>query len=138
MPVPFLSPVASRAKRAVRPAAPPPAVLIILSNAPYEGDVTWNALRLAGSLLERGAPVRLFVMNDAIDLVRQGSAPGGAEFDLQAMLRGLLPRGARLKICTTCINRCGMGRGDLMPEAIMATMADLAAWVVESGHVLVF
>lgn len=138
MAVPLVSSVAGRAKRAIRPPAPPPQVLIILSDAPYDGDVTWNALRLAGSLLERGTPVRIFVMNDAIDLVRQGSTPEGAEFDLQAMLRGLLPKGARLKICTTCINRCGIGRGDLMPEAIMATMADLAAWVVENDRVLVF
>ncbi|KAA0237813.1 MAG: DsrE family protein [Dehalococcoidia bacterium] len=138
MPVPVVTSIAGRARRAIRPPAAPPPVLIILSAAPYEGDVTWNALRLAGSLLERGATVRIFVMNDAIDLVRRGSAPEGAEFDLQAMLRGLLPKGARLKICTTCISRCGIGRGELLPEAIMATMADLAAWVVENDRVLVF
>lgn len=118
--------------------APPPSVLIILSGAPFDGDVTWNALRLAGTLLDRKSPVRIFVMNDAMDLVRGGSMPEGAEFDLQAMLRGLLPKGARLKICTTCVNRCGIGQGEIMPEAIMATMADLAAWVVESDRVVVF
>lgn len=138
MALPVVSSVAGRAKQILRRSAPDPSVLIILSHAPYDGDVTWNALRLAATLLERGTPVRIFVMNDAIDLVRQGSTPEGAEFDLQAMLRGLLPKGARLKICTTCINRCGIGRGDLMPEAIMATMADLAAWVVEHDRVLVF
>ena len=119
-------------------AAAPPSVLIILSGAPFDGDVTWNALRLAGTLLDRKSPVRIFVMNDAMDLVRGGSMPEGAEFDLQAMLRGLLPKGARFKICTTCVNRCGIGQGEIMPEAIMATMADLAAWVVESDRVVVF
>jgi len=113
-------------------------VLIILSQAPFDGDSTWNALRLAAALLDRRSPVRIFVMNDAIDVVRQGSAPEGAEFDLQAMLRGLLPRGGRIKICTTCVNRCGIGHGEVIPEAIMATMADLAAWVTESDRILVF
>lgn len=127
-----------RAKLSRKAAAAPPAVLIIISGAPFDGDVTWNALRLAGTLLDRKSPVRIFVMNDAMDLVRGGSAPEGAEFDLQAMLRGLLPKGARLKICTTCVNRCGIGQGEIMPEAIMATMADLAAWVVESDRVVVF
>jgi uncharacterized protein involved in oxidation of intracellular sulfur len=117
---------------------PAPSVLIILSHAPFDGDVTWNALRLAGSLLERRCPVRLFVMNDAIDLIRRGSMPAEAEFDLQAMLRGLLAKGARVKICTTCINRCGIGHGDVIPEAPMATMGDLAAWVAESDRVLTF
>lgn len=113
-------------------------VLIVLSQAPTDGDATWNALRLAGTLLDRGQAVRLFVMNDAIDIVRQGSTPAGAEFDLQKMLKELLPKGARLKICTTCVNRCGIGHGDIIPEAIMATMADLASWVVESDRALVF
>jgi uncharacterized protein involved in oxidation of intracellular sulfur len=116
----------------------PPAVLIILSRAPFDGDTTWNALRLAGTLAEQKAPVRIFVMNDAIDLVRKGALPEGAEFDLQAMLRSLLPKGARIKICTTCVTRCGIGHGEVIPEAIMATMGDLAAWVVESPRVVVF
>ena len=116
----------------------PPSVLIILSDVPFEGDATWNALRLASTLLDQGAGVRIFVMNDAIDLVRAGSSPAGAEFDLQAMLVALLPRGARLKICTTCVNRCGIGQGEVIPEAIMATMGDLASWVVDSDRVVVF
>jgi len=118
--------------------AAPPSVLIILSHAPFDGDTTWNALRLASTLLERQVPVRIFVMNDAIDVVRAGAMPEGSEFDLQAMLRALLPKGCRVKICTTCINRCGIGQGEVIPEAILATMGDLAAWIVESGRVVVF
>ena len=116
----------------------PPSVLIILSCAPFQGDSTWNALRLAATLAERKSPVRIFVMNDAIDVVRRGAIPAGAEFDLQAMLRDLLPRGGRIKICTTCVNRCGIGQGDVIPEAIMATMGDLASWITESDRVVVF
>lgn len=115
-----------------------PCVLIVLSHAPFDGDVCWNALRLAGSLTGRGAAVRLFVMNDAIDLVRQGAMPEGAEFDLQGMLRALLARGARVKVCTTCVNRCGIAHGAVLPETPLSTMDDLAAWVVESDRVLVF
>ena len=115
-----------------------PSVLIILSHAPFDGDTTWNALRLATTLVERKAPVRIFVMNDAIDLVRQESAPEGFEFDLKLMLRDLLPKGGRIKVCTTCVNRCGIGHGDVIPEAVMATMGDLAQWVVDSDRVVVF
>lgn len=113
-------------------------VLLILSHAPFDGDVTWNALRLARTLVDRHVPIRVFVMNDAIDLVRAGAMPEGSEFDLQAMLRDLLPRGGRVKICTTCVNRCGIGQGAVMPEVTMSTMADLAEWVVDSDRVLVF
>ena len=57
------------------PAGTPPTVLIVLSHAPFDGDTTWNALRLASTLLDRNSPVRIFVMNDAIDVVRQGAMP---------------------------------------------------------------
>lgn len=116
----------------------PPSVLIILSRAPFDGDTAWNALRLAAALVERKSPVRIFIMNDAIDIVRQGAMPEGAEFDLQAMLRALLPKGGRIKICTTCINRCGISQGEVIPEAILATMGDLASWITESGRIVVF
>lgn len=132
-----LESIASRMRGRAR-SEQPRSILIVLSHAPLDGDVTWNALRLASTLLERKSPVRIFVMNDAIDAVRQGGVPEGAEFDLQAMLRDLLPRGGRIKVCTTCVTRCGIGHGDIIPEAIMATMADLAAWVTESDRVLVF
>lgn len=117
---------------------PERSVLIVLSQGPFDGDTTWNALRLAGTLADRRVPVRIFVMNDAIDIIRKGTMPEGAEFDLQAMLRALLPKGVRIKICTTCINRCGIGYGEVIPEAIMATMGDLAAWIIENDRVLVF
>lgn len=113
-------------------------VLIVLSHSPFDGDTTWNALRLAATLQSQGAEVRVFVMNDATDLVRQGAMPEGAEFDLQAMLRGLLPRGGRVKVCTTCVTRCGMHSGDVLPETVMATMGDLVTWVVESDRVVTF
>ncbi|GAB4323996.1 MAG: hypothetical protein Kow0010_05740 [Dehalococcoidia bacterium] len=113
-------------------------VLLILSHPPYDGDTTWNALRLGGSLLSQGAAVRIFIMNDAIDMVRAEPVVANAEFDLAGMLRGLLARGARVKICTTCINRCGIGQGEVIPEAVLSTMDDLAFWVVDSDRVVVF
>lgn len=120
-----------------RPSAPT-SVLLILSHGPFDGDVTWNALRLAATLTERKASVRIFVMNDAIDLVREGAMPEGSEFDLQAMLRELLPHGSRVKVCTTCVNRCGIGHGEVIPEVTLSTMGDLAEWVVDSDRVVAF
>jgi uncharacterized protein involved in oxidation of intracellular sulfur len=113
-------------------------VLIVLSHSPFDGDTIWNALRLASTLQGQGVAVRVFVMNDAIDLVRQGAMPADAEFDLQGMLRALLAHGGRVKVCTTCVTRCGMASGDVMPEVLMATMGDLATWVTDSDRALAF
>ena len=43
--------------------------LFILTNQPYNGtDNAYNALRLARALKEKGEEVRIFLMNDAVDL----------------------------------------------------------------------
>ena len=49
------------------------ATLLILNQQPYDGtDVTWNALRLARQLHSDGVEVRIFLMNDSVDLARDG------------------------------------------------------------------
>lgn len=51
-------------------------ILIIFNRPPYDNtDVTWNGLRLAGKLLEVGQEVRIFLMNDSVDLAREICKP---------------------------------------------------------------
>jgi len=50
--------------------------LLLLNRDPYDGtDVTWNALRLGEKLLDRGTELRIFLMNDSVDLAREGVKP---------------------------------------------------------------
>ncbi len=113
-------------------------LLLILSHAPYDGtDVAWNALRLAGTALERGHAVRMFLMNDAVDAVRR--PPEGVEFDLAAMVRDLITRGAAAKLCQTCLQRCGVGDGEnIVRDAEVAGMGDLVEWLETSDRALTF
>jgi uncharacterized protein involved in oxidation of intracellular sulfur len=116
-------------------------VLLILNREPYDGtDVTWNALRFAGKLLEKGTEVRIFLMNDAVDLAREETAkPGNYDQDLVAMLKELIAKGASVKVCGTCMMRCGIHRGKPYFEGTeKATMDDLVEWVLESDRVLTF
>ena len=51
-------------------------ILIIFNHQPYDGsDVAWNGLRLAEKLLDAGQEVRIFLMNDAVDMARECSLP---------------------------------------------------------------
>ena len=114
-------------------------LLLVISNPPYDGtDVVWNGLRLAATALDDGLEVRLFLMNDGVDLARRESRPAEAEFDLQAMLGGLMDKGAAVRLCQTCLNRCGIGRGDILPPAQVAGMNDLLDWIKGSDRVLTF
>lgn len=114
-------------------------LLMILNRRPYDGtDVAWNALRLADTALEGGHRLRIFLMNDAVDIARVCDPPMGTEFDVTKMLQETVRRGAELKLCTTCVTRCGIGQGALIPEGELGKMADLVAWIADADRVVSF
>lgn len=116
-------------------------ILIIFNRQPYDGtDVTWNGLRLADKLAEAGSEVRLFLMNDAVDMARDACvSPEGYDQDLAQMLKALIARGVSVKVCGTCMARCGIYKNQPYFEgAEKSTMAALAEWVIDSDKVISF
>ncbi len=115
--------------------------LIILNREPYDAtDVTWNALRLAGKLIENGSAVRLFLMNDAVDLARDAyKKPETYDHNLVEILKDLIAKGADVKVCGTCMARCGILKNQpYFDGAEKSSMQDLANWVLDSDKVLTF
>jgi uncharacterized protein involved in oxidation of intracellular sulfur len=116
-------------------------VLIIFNREPYDNtDVTWNGLRLAGKLAEGGSDVRLFLMNDAVDMARDACRPPeGYDQDLSKMLKTLIAGGVAVQVCGTCMARCGIYKNHPYFEgAEKSTMQALADWVIESDKVISF
>ena len=116
-------------------------VLIIFNRQPYDNtDVTWNGLRLADKLLEAGQEVRVFLMNDSVDMARDiCKAPENYDQDLSAMLKDLISRDVAVKVCGTCMARCGIYKNHpYFQGAEKATMPELAQWVIESDKVITF
>ncbi len=115
--------------------------LIIFNREPYDStDVTWNGLRLADKLLDAGSEVRIFLMNDAVDLARDVCRPPeNYDQDLSAMLKALIIRGVSLKVCGTCMARCGIYKNHpYFDGAEQSTMPALAEWVIDSDKVITF
>lgn len=113
-------------------------LLAILNHPPYDGtDVTWNALRLIKQARATGMQVRVFLMNEAIDLARQQEPVAGAD-DLHAMLMEAVAAGAEAKLCRTCISRCSVSTAPFAPEVQIGTMPELVDWVAGSDRVLTF
>jgi len=114
--------------------------LLVLNRNPYDGtDVTWNALRLGEKLLEKGAELRIFLMNDSIDIAKEGVTPPEGYFNLTEILQQLIGRGIPVKVCGTCLVRCGIHKNKpLISGAIEAKMPELAEWIIESDKIVSF
>ena len=116
-------------------------ILLIFNRQPYDNtDVTWNGLRLAGKLLETKNEIKIFLMNDSVDMARNVcKPPQGYDQDLSQMLKDLIAKSLPVKVCGTCMARCGIHKNQPYFEgAKKATMPELAEWVVECEKVLTF
>ncbi len=116
-------------------------ILIIFNREPYDAtDVTWNGLRLAGKLVENKQEVRIFLMNDAVDMARDVcKPPEGYDQDLSKMLKDLIAQDVTVKVCGTCLERCGIYKNHPYFEgAQKSTMQELAEWVIDSDKVITF
>ena len=115
--------------------------LIIFNREPYDGtDITWNGLRLAGQLRKAGGEARIFLMNDAVDMARAVCKPPASyDQDLSAMLKDLIAKGVTVKVCGTCMARCGIHKNQpYFAGAEKSTMPELAEWVADSDKGLTF
>lgn len=115
--------------------------LFIFNHQPYDGtDVTWNALRLATALHKKGEIVKIFLMNDSVDLARDTTKkPDFYEYDLVDMIKSLYNDGVELKVCGTCMARCGLNKNQpYFSDDIKGTMDILANWTIECDKVLTF
>ena len=54
------------------------------------------------------------------------------------MLADLIERGATVRLCQTCLTRCGIGKGKTMAGAQVAGMKDLVTWIRDAEKVLSF
>ena len=116
-------------------------ILLIFNREPYDNtDVTWNGLRLANKLIEGGHEVRIFLMNDAVDMARDACRPPEAyDQDLSMMLKELIGRGVTVRVCGTCMARCGIYKNHPYFEgAEKSTMLTLSEWVVDSDKIIPF
>lgn len=116
-------------------------ILIIFNREPYDNtDITWNGLRLADNLQEAGQEVRIFLMNDSVDMARDiCKPPESYDQDLSAMLKNLIAKGATVKVCGTCMARCGIYKNHpYFAGATKSTMPELAQWVIDSDKVITF
>jgi len=112
--------------------------LIIFNHLPYDGtDIGWNGLRLAGKLLDTGTEVRVFLMNDSVDLARDAAKGPEDYFDLGQMLKDLIAKGVTVKVCGTCKARCGLYKNEPYFDGTNeATMVELAEWVGEADRII--
>jgi uncharacterized protein involved in oxidation of intracellular sulfur len=113
--------------------------LLILNDPPYGTERSYNALRLARALLEKGASsVRVFLMGDAAACAHGGQKVPPGYYNIGDMLGGVIRRGGAVAICGSCMDARGMAVENLVPGAERGSMDVLSTWTDEADKVIVF
>ena len=113
-------------------------ITIIINELPYKNDKAWNALRLAGKLLNQDVKVKIFLLEDGVDVGKENQDVKGKEYNLEELTKKLLAKDVPFIVCSTCLKVCGISKEKLIYEIIDGHMSDLAKLVKESEKVLTF
>ena len=113
--------------------------LIIVNDAPYGSERTYNALRLAGTLLtvEPELELTLFLLGDGVACAKRGQTTPQGYYNVERMLVPIQRKGLVLA-CETCLAARGLEAKDLVEGCRVAKLGELAALVLESEKVLTF
>jgi uncharacterized protein involved in oxidation of intracellular sulfur len=114
--------------------------LLILNDAPYGGERTYNGVRLALAMLSKdpAAQVAVFLMGDAVLAAKTGQTTPDGYYNLERMLRRVLLAKGHVLLCGTCMSARGLAEGDLIDGAEKSTMEVLAQETADAERVLVF
>jgi uncharacterized protein involved in oxidation of intracellular sulfur len=113
--------------------------LFILNDPPYGTERSYNALRLAGSLVAReGTQLRLFLIGDAVGCAVAGQKTPDGYYTLETMIRSLARKGASIACCGSCMDARGLTEEMLADGAKRSSMDELTEWTLEAEKVLTF
>jgi uncharacterized protein involved in oxidation of intracellular sulfur len=113
--------------------------LLILNDAPYGSERTYNGLRLAGSLSRReNDQVKLFLIGDAVTSAKAGQKVPQGYYNAGTMLAAVLRHGGVVGVCGSCIDARGIAEVELLEGARRSSMDELTGWTLEADKVLVF
>lgn len=112
-------------------------VLIILNEAPYGNERSYNGLRLAMALGKKEAPVTVFLIADAVACAKQGQKVPQGYYSIERMLKAVLHNGEVL-LCGSCTDTRGLAEEEVVRGARRSTMDELAERTLNADKILVF
>lgn len=114
--------------------------LIIINEAPYGTEKAYNALRIAMQILKDydQAELAVFLMADAVTCALPNQNTPNGYYNIERMLRSVISKNGKVKICTTCADARGIKDTKLIDGTELSTMKELTQLTMESDRVVTF
>lgn len=113
--------------------------LLILNDAPYGSERTYNGARLAGALARQpGNEVRVFLIGDAVSTAHRLQKVPTGFYNLEVMLGSVVSHAGVIGVCGTCMDARGISVDDLIQGSRRSSLDELTEWTTWADKVLVF
>ena len=110
-------------------------VLIVLNDAPYGTERSYNGLRLAIALQARDNRVTVFLMADAVFCGLPRQEPPSGYYNIEEMLGRVISKGVRVAACGSCMKARGLSAASLVKGVEQGSMALLSEWTEKSTRI---
>lgn len=113
--------------------------LIILNDAPYGTERSYNGLRIARSLLKTGeAEIKIFLIGDAVACAKNGQKVQQGFYNISDMLGMVAHHGGEIGACGSCLDARGIATDELIDGVSRSTMDQVTTWTQLADKVIVF
>ena len=113
--------------------------LIILNDAPYGTERSYNGLRLAISLSKQeNCEVKAFLMADAASSGKSGQTTPNGYYNLERMLKSLASKSIPIGACGSCMDARGLKPEEMIQGVHKSSMEELTEWTIWADKAVVF
>src|SRR3989338_3695392 len=113
--------------------------LMILNDAPYGTERSYNGLRLARWLVKTcEAQGKMFLLGEPGPRAQNGQKVPQGFYNIGDMLGMVARHGGEVGVCGSCLDARGIADTDLIEGASRSTMDQLTAWTQWADKVIVF
>lgn len=113
--------------------------LLVLNDAPYGSERTYNGARLAGALVRNdGHEVKVFLIGDAASAAHGKQKVPTGFYNLEVMLGAVVSHGGVIGVCGSCMDARGITSEELLAGAHRSNLDELTQWTTWADKVLVF
>ena len=113
--------------------------LMILNDAPYGTERSYNGLRLSRPLAKTGeAEVKMFLIGDAAACAKGGQKVPQGYYNIGDMLSMVARNGGEVGVCGSCLDARGITAEEMIEGASRSTMDQLTAWTQWADKVIAF
>lgn len=113
--------------------------LLVLNDAPYGSERTYNGARLAGALVRNdGHEVKVFLIGDAASAAHGKQKVPAGFYNLEVMLGAVVSHGGVIGVCGSCMDARGITSEELLEGAHRSNLDELTQWTTWADKVLVF